>query len=64
MAPFRIKLNLVATRYSEYVSFSDEGPLLKTLEFYEISHGSYQPFNFLPYLSLSTQYAILISLIR
>ena len=46
---------------SENVSFSDEGPLLETLEFFEISHGSYQPSNFLPYLSLCTPYSILIS---
>ena len=45
----------------EHVSSSEEGPLHKTLEFFEISHGSYKPFNFLPYLSLSTQYSILIS---
>ena len=37
---------------------------LQTLEFFEISHGSYQPLNFSPYLSLSTQYSILISLIQ
>ena len=43
-------------------SFSDEGPLLKTLEFFEISHGSCQTFNFLPYLTLSTQYSIFIIL--
>ena len=29
------------------------------LEFFEISHGSYQPLNFLPYSTLSTQYPIL-----
>ena len=46
---------------SEHVSFSDEELLLETLIFFEISYGSYQPFNFLPYLSLSTQYSILIS---
>ena len=33
-------------------------PLKETLDFFEISHGSYQPFNFLPYLSLSSQYSI------
>ena len=48
---------------SEHVSLSDEGPLLETSEFFEISHSSYQPLNFLPCLSLSTQYCILISLI-
>ena len=32
----------------EHISFSDEGPLLETLEFFEISHASYQLFNFLP----------------
>ena len=36
--------------------------LLETLEFFLISHGTYQSFNFLPYLSLSTHYS-LISLI-
>ena len=30
------------------VSFSDKAPLLETLEFFEISHDSYQPLNFLP----------------
>ena len=49
--------------WSVHVSFSDGGPLIETLEFFEISHGSDQPFNFLPYLSLSTQYYILIPLI-
>ena len=29
------------------ISFSDEGPLLQMLEFFEISHSSYQPINFL-----------------
>ena len=47
MTCFRIKPSLVATPISEHVSFSDEGPLLETLEFFEINHGSYQPFNFL-----------------
>ena len=32
----------------EHVSLSDEGPLLETLEFFEISHGSYEPLNLLP----------------
>ena len=32
--------------------FPDEGPLLETLEFFEISHGSYQSFIFLPYYCL------------
>ena len=40
---------------------ADEGPLLKTLQLFEISHGSYQPFNFLPYLTLPTQYSIFIT---
>ena len=31
--------------------FPDEGPLLETLGSFEISHVSYQTFNFLPYLS-------------
>ena len=35
--------------------------LLEKLEFFEISHGSYQPLNSLPYLMLSTQYSILMS---
>ena len=30
--------------------FSDERPLLETLKLFEVSHGSYQPFNFLPEL--------------
>ena len=29
-------------------------------EFFEISHGSYQPLNILPHLTLSTQYPIYI----
>ena len=29
------------------IPFSDEGPLLELLEFFGISHGSYQPLNFL-----------------
>ena len=33
---------------------------VKLKEFFEISHGSYQPFNFLPYLSLSRHHSILI----
>ena len=41
------------------LSFSDEGSLLETLEFFEISHGSYQPFNFLPLLSFITVYTAL-----
>ena len=53
MTPLRIKPSLAATPISEHVSFSDEGPLLETLEFFEISHGSYQSFNFLPYLFIS-----------
>ena len=61
MTPFRIKPSLVATPISEHVSFSDQGPLLEALELLVISHGSYQPLN-LPYLSLSTQYSILILL--
>ena len=63
MTPFRIKPSLVAPPISEHVSFSDEGPLLETLEFFEISHGSHQPLNFLPYLSLSTWYSILTSMV-
>ena len=47
MPSFRIKPSLVATPISEHVSFSDEGPLLETLEFFEISHASYQPFNYI-----------------
>ena len=43
-----MKPSLVAT-ISENVSFSDEGPLLETWEFFEISHGSYQLSTFLPY---------------
>ena len=48
LTPFRIKPSLVATPISELVSFSAEGPLLETLDFFEISHGSDQPFSFLP----------------
>ena len=40
MTPFRIKSDLVAIPISEHVSFFDEGPLLETPEFFEISHGS------------------------
>ena len=43
---------------SEHVSFSDKGPLLETLEFFEICHGSYKPFNFLAYSSV---YAVFYS---
>ena len=57
-----MKLSLIATPISEHVTFSDKGPLLKMFKFFEINYGSYQPFNFLPYLSLSMQYSILISL--
>ena len=42
MTPFRIKPGLVAIPIAEHVSFFDEGPLLETLEFSEISHGSYE----------------------
>ena len=38
----------------ERVSFSDEGSLLETLEFFEINHGSYKPLNFLPHLMIIT----------
>ena len=31
----------------EQVSFSDGGPLLETLDFFEINHGSYQPLKYL-----------------
>ena len=48
MTPFRIKPSLVVTPISEHVSFSDEGPLLETFEFFAVSHYSYQPLNFLP----------------
>ena len=41
MTPFRIKLSLVAIPISEHVSLSDEGPLLETLELFEVSQGSY-----------------------
>ena len=30
----------------EHVSFSDGGPLLEMLEFFETSHSSYQPLKF------------------
>ena len=48
MTPFRTKPSLVATPISERF-FPDEGPLVETLIFIEISYGSYQPFNFLYY---------------
>ena len=32
---------------SEHVTLSNEGPLLETLDFFAISHVSYQPLNFL-----------------
>ena len=52
MTPSRIKPNLVATPiYFRTSFFPDQGPLLETLIFFEISYDSYQPFNFLPYLS-------------
>ena len=47
MIPFYIKPSLVTIPVSEHVSFSDEGLLLETFEFFEISQGSYQPLNFL-----------------
>ena len=58
MIPFRVKPSLVATLILQHVFFSNEGPLLETLEFFEICHGSYQSSNFLPYLSL---YAVFYS---
>ena len=60
MIPFRIKSSVAATPISAHISFSDEGPLLETSEFFEICHGNYQPLNFLPYLTLSTQYSTFI----
>ena len=48
MTPFRMKPSLVTISISERVSASDEGPLLETLGFFEISHDTYQPLNFLP----------------
>ena len=36
--------------------------MLETLEFFEICHDSYESLNFLPYLTLSMQYIILILL--
>ena len=46
---------------SEYVSLSDEGPLLETLELFTISNGGYQLLNYLPNLALSMQYRIFFS---
>ena len=46
------------------LSFSDQEPFLQTLKFLEINHGSYQPLNFLPHLTLSTQYSIFILLTK
>ena len=60
MNSFHIKPSLVPTPISKHVSFSDEGPLLEMLQFFEISHGSYQNFNFSPYISLSIQYSIVV----
>ena len=37
-------------------------PNRELVEFFEVGHSSYQTLNFLPYLTLSTQYAIFISL--
>ena len=47
MTPFRIKPSVVAILVSEHVLLSDEGPLLKTLEFLSTSHDSNQLLNFL-----------------
>ena len=41
---------------------SNKGPLLETLEFFAISHGRFQPLNFLNCSTLSTQYPIVESL--
>ena len=46
MTPFGIKLGLIAILISKHVSFSEEGPFLETLEFFELSHSSCQPFDF------------------
>ena len=43
MTPFRIKPSLVTIPLSEHISLCDEEPLLKTPEFFALSHGSYQP---------------------
>ena len=63
MTPFRIKASLpvVAISVSEQVSHYEGGPFLETSESFAISHGCYQPLNFLRYLTLSTQYPIYIS---
>ena len=47
MTQFRKIPSLVAIPVSQQFAFSDEGPLLETLEFFAISHNSYQPSNFL-----------------
>ena len=47
------KPGLAAIPISEHVSFSDEGPWLKMVEFFEISHGTYQPLNFLPSVDIA-----------
>ena len=44
----------------ETQSVSDVRPLLEMLEFLVIGHGSYQPFNFSGYSTLSTQHPIFI----
>ena len=48
---------------SKSSNVSSKGPSSdnETLEFFEISVGSSQPLNVLPYLTLSTQYPIFIS---
>ena len=46
----------------EQVSSSDEVSLLETLDFFDIIHGSYQPLNFLPFVTLSMRYSIFVSM--
>ena len=46
MTPIRVKPGGVAISISEHGSFSDEGPLLETLGFFEVSHGGYQPLGY------------------
>ena len=43
MTSFRMKPSLISTPILEHVSFSDDGSLLETLQFFDISQGSYKP---------------------
>ena len=62
MTYFRVKPRLITIPFSEHVPFSDEEPLLERIEFFVISHVSYQPLNCLSYLTLSMGYRTFMSL--